>query len=285
MSNFESEALLSMVPAGQGSADGSSADKILLKIVRTRKSPAPITSEWELHTNKHAIPCTWLSAISGDLPQLQGSYFRGSCKAQDAESGGPVVVLGTFSGINIGGLANTYLDRSLDGTVDVELTEPARFRGGRLDYMQARVVGGPGRISRSLRDALSTSLGCSSHYNPQDSDGMVPYAHLDLEFRIDSRGQFAVAGRCNRSGAMLVDGDNRALLAAPRTELQPQSVLNLVRGLADDNGPPIPATPSSILLLERLPLPVSTAVSPVSGAARTPGRSPAAARPSDSERR
>ena len=288
-SSFESEALLSITPAATGAiaeADqGSSADKILLRLTRTRSSQGLLTSEWELRTNKHAIPCAWLTALAGELPGLEQSYFRGSCRAQVAGTDSQLAVLGSFWGVDIGSLANRCLDQAVEGKVDIELTEPAQIRAGRLVYLQARIAGGAGRISRPLLGTLSNSLGCSANYESPGSDGLVPYERLALDMRINEQGQLALAGRCtNHSGAVLVDREGRTLLSAPRPELQPQSVLNLVRGLGGASEAQIPATSSAAFLFDRLPVAAAPAAKPAVLEARQRSGAPSN-RPPDGLRR
>ncbi len=103
--------------------------------------------------------------------------------------------------------------------------------------MGAVVTGGPGRISGSLLAAATSALGCGPKYDARHADEIFAYDCLGFEFRIDTRGQFAVVGPLpERARQLISDQQGRAVLCAPA--VQPQPALNLVRAMAGAEGQP-----------------------------------------------
>ncbi len=243
-----------------------------MRVARHHETTQP-RDEWELHTGQLALPCSWLSAILGQAPSLEQGHFHGSIWAKDAASGGTLTVRGGLTGVNLATLAAQHFGQVLEGHVDVELIEPAHLQGGRLLDLHARIVGGPGRISRALLTSAVSSLGCVPAQGQREPDGVLNFEQMALQVAIDAHGRMVIAGRCSQArGALLSAADGRSLLGEPRQ--QPQSVVNLVRALGGSDLPTIPATPQAAQLLSWLP-PNSTAVSSAESTPATAARSPA----------
>jgi len=251
----DSEARLVFETAAPTPADASAApadgDKILLRVARHHAAAQP-SDEWELHTGQLALPCSWMAAIVGPWPGLDQGHFHGSIWAKNASVGGTITVRGGLTDVNLATLLTEQFGHVLEGTVDIELLEPAHLQGGRLLDLHARIVGGPGRIGRSLLTAASGTLGCAATRDPREPGSLLNFEQLALEVAIDARGRMVIAGRCAETrGALLSDAEGRPLLGEPRQ--QPQPVVNLVRAVGGAETQTIPATPQAARLLSWLP--------------------------------
>ncbi len=246
------------------------ADRVLLRFARSHSTGAPL-DEWELHTGTSRVPCAWFSALTGELPGLAKSEWQGSVWVKDVARA-QIAVCGRVTNVDLATLVTPFFGHPIEGTVDVEFPKPAHFLQGRIIEMGGIVTGGPGRIGGSFLAAATGALGCAPKYDERHADDSFAYDRMAFEFRIDTRGQFAVVGPLpDRAKQLIRDREGRALLFAP--SVQPQPAVNLVRAIAGAAGPTVPATPQAATMLGHLPTTIPAAVVPVTAARPQPAKS------------
>lgn len=267
------ETRLTLLPTGvseQAAQTGDkSADRILLRFARRLQQETPL-AEWELHTGTQTVPREWLAALAGSvlgnasssgIPGTDASRFQGSVWAKSSTGGWQAAVRGRMTQVDLGALVRNHFGRPLEGSVTIDL-DPAQIQNGRLLEVRGRMRGGPGAIGAEFLTAFAGSLGCAFDERSVDAcredgsnspgDARLAYGELALQFTIDAQGQLSIDGQCDgKPGVILTAATGQPLLAQPQR--QPLSDLALVRALAGEENPTVPATPEAARLVGWLP--------------------------------
>lgn len=232
-------------------ADSEKGEGVKLRIGRNRQTE-PATTGFALQTGETPLPCLALATAFPLLKPLGQSRFQGDLWGSEAPGGWSGGLRGWFSDLDLERLLDGRSPQKILGAVQVAVEE-GRFEHGRIEQLTGSMVGGQGKISRSLLEAAVTHLGLARSPELPGTEPLLPYEQLRLRFTLDSRG-LTLRGQCQEddSGVIFVDRYGPLL---GQTNWQSQPVVALVRTLVPSVGLESPVTKETDWLLRYLPLP------------------------------
>jgi hypothetical protein len=238
-------------------AELKTAEPIRVRIVRSGSTDPPVTG-FETSTGGAAVPCSWVSkALPGFRAPGAGSTFTGRIWASWRPGGWDGEVAGQFAQIDLERLAGDRTAHQITGKAQCSFNT-LRFHQGRISELSGWASAGPGRISRSLVDALEEHLDLVKGLERSVSDLLLPYEQLAMWFSLNQRG-LHLRGRCESqsSGVILAD-EYGPILGESGPE--PVPLAGLVRALVPPGASQVPATRQAEWLMRWLPLPEATQV-------------------------
>ncbi len=210
-----------------------------------------ITTRWTLDTNATPLPC-WI--VAGQAPSLKPlgpqCEFRGRVWGQRTAAGWQGEVGGEFHQVDLERLVTYRFPHRLSGIATLTLSQPARFRDGRLVEAGGILESEGGAIGRGLLEAAASSLPLKV---VRDTPKNAAYSQLNVGFHIDTSG-VRLSGLCTPRDTRALVVDTRGPLLVEATQ-DASPVVALVRALVPLNEVQVPATQETEPLLQALPIP------------------------------